>query len=450
MKVTVEHLPSRQVVLNIEAEAEEMDKSKKQAYQHLVQRARVPGFRQGKAPMAMLERYAGKAVFLEEAIQHLVPEMTAKAVEEQGIEAAGEPQIEIVETEPVTWKATVDLTPEVDLKGYKNIRLPLPPVKVGKEEIDNALEELQSSQAPWEPAERKAQVGDLLTVDIHADEGGRQVADDKGVQYRLMEGSPSPVPGFAEQLVGMGGGEGKEFTISSPQVGEEGESQGAEYNFKVQVSEVKIKSLPVLDDEFAKGVGEGFDTLKALRDDVRSQIRGSKDREAKSELQEKALKAVVEGATVVYSPNIAHHEAEHMVQEQEDRLSRNRMSMDDYLQGVGKSREELVEEMMASAKERVVRSIVVTELKERENIDVTDEELEEELKSLPGGGQEGEALRRFFDSPEGRQSIRRSLLTRKTLERLVEIVSQPAKKPAVKATKTAKAKEDKATNDEPA
>ena len=106
--------------------------------------------------------------------------------------------------------------------------------------------------------------------------------------------------------------------------------------------------------------------------------------------------------------------------------------------------------MLASAEERVVRSIVVTEIRKQENIDVTDEELEEELKSMPGGGQEGQALRRFFDSPEGRQSVRRSLLTRKTMERLVEIVSQPAEKPAVKATKTAKAKEDKATNDEPA
>ena len=107
MKVTVEHLPQRQVVLNIEADPEDLEKSKQLAYRHLVQRAKVPGFRQGKAPMAMLERYAGKAVFLEEAIQHLVPEATSRAIEEQGIEAAGHPDIEILNTEPVTWKATL-------------------------------------------------------------------------------------------------------------------------------------------------------------------------------------------------------------------------------------------------------------------------------------------------------------------------------------------------------
>ena len=451
MKVTVEHLPQRQVVLNIEADADEVERSKLVAYRHLVDRARVPGFRKGKAPMAMLERYTGKAVFMEEAMQHLVPEATGKAIEEQGIEAAGQPEIEIVDTEPVSWKATVDLAPAVDLKGYREIRIPLEPVKVSRAEVTEALEGLRFSQAPWEPVQRKSRMGDLVTVDIYAERDGRQVADDQGVQYRVVEGSPAPVPGFAEQLVGLKSGETKEFTLSAPEDSEHEEHEGheehagKEYRFRVAVTDIKGKSLPALDDEFAKGVGDGFDTLDALRRHVKGQISQGKEREAKDALQEKSLQAVIDGASVEYSPSLALHEAEHMVQEQEERLGRNRLSMSEYLKSVGKSREELVEEVRPSAEERVVRSLVVTELKEREKIEVTDEELEEELKTMVEGvSQEGEALRRFFQSEQGRQSLRRSLLTRKTLDRLVETVTKRAGKPA------SKPKEERSSDDQPA
>ena len=433
MKVTVEHLPQRQVVLNIEADPEDLEKSKQLAYRHLVHRAKVPGFRQGKAPMVMLERYAGKAVFLEEAIQHLVPEATGRAIEEQGIEAAGQPDIEILDTEPVTWKATVDLAPQVDLKDYTEIRIPPDPVKVSRKEADSALEELRFSQAPWEPAPRKSRLGDLLTIDVHGEVGGEQVVDDKGVQYRLVEGSPAPVPGFAEQLVGLGGGETKEFSLAFPEGSEHQEHAGKEYRFTVALNDVKEKILPELDDEFAKGVGEGFDSLKALREQVTTQIRERAEAEARSSLRDKALQAVTDGAEVLYSPGLVLHEAEHMVQEQEDRLKRNRLSMEEYLGNVGKSREELVEEMKPAAQERVVRSLVVTELREQENVEVTDQELEEEMDALVTGAAEGgEGIRLLFQSDEGRQSLGRSLLTRKTLDRLVEIVSQKAGAPAPK------------------
>ena len=147
MKVTVEHLPQRQVVLSIEAEAKETEESRKLAYRHIVERARVPGFRPGKAPMSMVERYAGKAAFLQETIEHMIPDATEKAMEEHGIEPVGRPDIQLITTEPVAWKATIDLAPLVDLGKYHDIRIPEEPAEATDEEVDASIEELRECGA---------------------------------------------------------------------------------------------------------------------------------------------------------------------------------------------------------------------------------------------------------------------------------------------------------------
>lgn len=448
MKVTVEHLPQRQVVLSIEADREEVESSRRQAYRRIVQRANIPGFRKGKAPMAMVERYTGKAAFLEEAIYHLVPEVTKKAIEQQGIDAAGQPQVQMLNTEPVTWKATVDLVPMVNLGGYREIRMALEPAEVGPEEIDRDLEELRFSQAPWEPVERPAQMGDLLTLDVIAEENGRRVADDKGGQYRLAEGLPVPVPGFAEQLVGLGSGEEKEFGLSFPEGDERREHAGKEYRFQVRVIDIKGKTLPELDDEFAKGVGDGFDTLEALREHVAAQLRAGAQRRAREALHEKALQAVIDGASVEHSPGLVEHEAQHLLGEQEERLKRNQVALDAYLANIGKTREQLLEELKPAAQERVVRSLVLSELREREQVQVMEEEIEDELQGLiAGAGEARGRVQRLFQSEAGHRSLERTILTRKTLERLVEIVLQeqgsPTGEPALLS------KEERSTHDSP-
>ena len=439
MKVTVEHLPQHQVVLNIEADPEEFESSMREAYRRLVQRANVPGFRKGKAPMAMVERYTGKAAFLEEAMYHLLPEVTRKAIEQEGIEAGGQPRVELVTTEPVAWKATVDLAPKVDLGGYRELRMALEPVEVGQEEVERALEELRFSQAPWEPVEHPAQMGDLLTLDITVEEDGRRVADDKGVQYRLADGLPEPAPGFAQQLIGLASGHEEEFHLSFPDSDERQEHAGKEYRFQVRVIDIKAKTLPDLDDEFAKGVGGGYDTLEALREYVVAQLRGSAERRARDALQERALQAVIDSAVAEYSPALVEHEAEHALQEQEERLNQNQVALDAYLGTIGKSREELLEELKLAAQERVLRSLVLTELKDREQIQVTEVEIGEELQGLvAGAGQMGGRVQSLYQSEAGRRSLERSLLTRKTLERLVEIVTEQATGPSPEPALAAK------------
>ena len=444
MKVTVENLPARQVVLDIEADPEELEHARQHAYRHLVQRVKVPGFRKGKAPLVILERVLGKATVLEEAINHLVPEVTQRAIEENKIDAAGSPQIELSSEEPVSWKATVALTPEIDLGAYRQIRIKPEPVSIKKEQVDTVLEDLRFQQAPWEPVERKGAEGDLLTIDVYAEEDGKQVADNKDAQYRLDPEQAAPVPGFTAEVLGMGVGDSKEFTLSFPEGHERQDLAGKAFLFRVAVSNVKGKTLPALDDEFAKGVGEGFDSLKALRDDVKTQLTGSAEREAREALREKALQTLIGSARVEFSPSMVEHEAEHMLQEQQDRMSRNQVGLDQYLESVGKTRDQLVEELKPTAEEHIRRSLVVAELKDKEGIEVSREEIEAETAGLTAAsGDQGERLRRVFESDAGRRSIESTLLTRKTLDRLADIVTKnqgaAAKKPRSRAKKEAAA-----------
>jgi trigger factor len=444
LKVTVENLPAREVVLDIEADPEELEHARQHAYRHLIQRVKVPGFRKGKAPLVMLERVVGKAAVLDEAINHLVPEVTQRAIEENKIDAAGTPQIEISSEDPVAWKATVALTPEINLGAYQELRIKPEPVSIKGEQIDKVMEDLRFQQAPWSPVERKAATGDLLTIDVYVEEDGKQMADDKNAQYRIDPEQATPVPGFAEEVTGMGAGDSKEFTLSFPDGHERQDLAGKSLLFRVSVSDIKGKTLPPLDDEFAKGVGDGFDSLKALRDHVKGQLTGSAERDAREALREKALQQLIDLAKVEFSPSMVEHEAEHMIQEQQDRMARNQVGLDQYLESVGKTREQLVEEMKPTAEEHIKRSLVVTELTDKEGIEVSPEEIEAETAGLGAAtGEQGEQLRRMFESDAGKKSIERTLLTRKTLDRLAEIVTKdqgaPAKKPRARAKKEAAA-----------
>ena len=429
MKVTVEQLPRRQVVLNIEAEQPEVDHAREHAYNHVSQRVRIPGFRKGKAPKAMLDRYVGEAAIMEEAVNHLRPEVTQKAIQEQSLEAIGVPQVALEGVEPsIKWKATVDLTPKVDLGAYKEIRLTPEPVEVTEEQIAKVLEDIRFQNTPWEPADRPVQMGDMATIDMVAESEGKALGTDKAAQYRLTEGSTTPVPGFAEELIGVKAGETKDFSIAVPDTDTRKSLAGKAVSFKVTVIDVKGKVLPAFDDEFAKGVGEGYDSMQAIRDFVTKQLKENAEKEAKEKLKERAIDEVVAKATFEFSPNLTQREAEEMFKEQMERLQRSKIGLDEYLKSIGKSQEALVEEMKPMADERIKRSLALGELIKQEHIEVKEEDIEGELHGLiaSGGEQNTKQFERIFDNENGRKSIQRTLQQRKVLERLTDIVTQTA------------------------
>ena len=427
VKAKAESIENRQVVLEVEVDPEEAEQSLEEAYRRLVKKAEIPGFRKGKAPRAMFERFVGRDVLLQEAVEHLVPRLLAQAIEEQQLEPIDQPEVELIQTDPVVFKATIPLSPTVELGDYKEIRVPREPVEVSDEDVSRVIERLREDQAPWSPVERPVQLGDLVTMDVEGRIGDETLDKREGIQYQVFADFAFPVPGFAEKLVGLEKGKEAEFTISFPADHERSELAGHECWFKVLISEVKEKKLAELDDEFAKAVGQEFDTMDALRERIASNLRGMAEEQARRGYEEQVIDAVVEKADVQFPPVLIERDIDGMIGEQERELRANRMSLEDYLARAQMSPEQLRDELRPLATKRVARSLVLSKVMEEEGIEVGDEELDGEIEAMAqAAGERGDELRQFFTSPMGRQSMERTLLTRNTIRRLVEMAAGEA------------------------
>lgn len=422
MKVSAERIPQSQVVLQIEVEPERVEKSLDAAYRRLVQRASVPGFRKGKAPRAMLERHLGRDVLLQEALDRLIPEVYREAVEAEEIEPIERPELEMVSTEPLVMKATVPVRPTIELGDYRSLRLPREPVVVPEERIDEALEGLRHRYANLEPVERPVRWGDFIRIDASISVGNRRVVEQKDVEFPLREGAAVYLPGFAEMLVGLEKGRETEFELPvAEDYGDKGLA-GKVCVCRVTVHEVKEEELPPLDDSFARQVGEGFASLDALRERLASDIREAEEQAAMDRYRAEVISALEKNAHLEYPPVLVDKEVDRMLREQAG--PRGDGDLERYLQRAGKSEEQLRAELRPLAEQRLRRSLLLSKVAEVENIEVDESEVGQEIERMASSaGAQAEEIRRLFDNPGGREAIQGSLFTRKTWDRLIEIVS---------------------------
>lgn len=444
MRLTKEKLDNSQVLLHIELEPPEMDKALEDSYKKIARQVQVPGFRKGKVPREILERFVGKEALLKEAEEHAVTEYYNKAIEENHIEAIAQPKIEVLHSDPVVaFRATVAVRPEVELGDYRSIRLKREEVTVSDVDVDNALEELRLQQAPWEPAERPVAFGDMVIMDAQATVEGDSVMNETAVQYPVVQGSVVPVPGFAENLQGVEKGVEKTFSISLPLDYANRHLAGKTMEFKVKVAEVKQKRIPNLDDEFAKSIGEGFDTLAQLREKVLSNLKVRADIEARARYEEQVVQAAIDQARMDLPDVMVDRETEAIISEQANRFRGGQKGLDEYLANVGKTNDQLKEEMRPEARRRVVRALVLDKIAEAEAINVSDEEVQAEVEALAKqAADRADQVRRAFESHQSRHSLEHAMLNRKTISRLVEMASaeQPTPAPVeqVPATETPK------------
>jgi trigger factor len=445
VKVTTQRLPESQVLLEIEVDPEQMQRSLDKAYRRLVQRVEVPGFRKGKTPREMLERHVGRERLIREAHEILIPEVYDQAIDAEDVHAIDQPSIELVAAEPLTFKATVPVRPTVDLGDYRSIRAERDEVVVAEEEVQASLDELRRRYAVHEPVERAVQSGDIVRADVRIVIDGREVFNDDDAEFRLRPDATVLLPGFAEGIVGAEKGVTKEVEVTVP----EGENPlaGKTGTATVNVKEVKEERLPELNDDFAQEVGEGFSGLLALRERVTSDIQQRMEAQAEDGFRERAVTALVENAKAIEFPGIlVQREIERIVDEQARSTGRD---VSGYLELIKKTPEQIQSDLLPTATERVRRSLVLSQLAEDENIEVSAEEIEEEINRFTSGpDQQSAQLRQIFSSANGRGVVERNVRTRKTLERLSEIASQDgvagAKRTKKKeAAPAAASKEDK-------
>ena len=423
MKVTNEKTENSQAFLTIEMEPAEVEASLEASYHRLVKKTRIPGFRKGKAPRAILERYLGKENLLEDTLNNLLPKAYENAIKEQKIEAIAQPHIEVAQTDPVVFKAIVPLAPTIELGDYHHIQVTPEPVELTEDDVSAAIEQLRHQQGTWEPVDRPVAFGDLVVLNVESNIEDKPFINQKGVQYQILRDLSLPAPGFAEQLPGMKKDEEKEFKLQFPSDYSRDELAGKEPSFKVKVTEIKQERLPELNDEFARGINPDFKTLDSLQEQVSANLRLRNEEQARVDFEERVIEAAVDLSQVEFPPVLVEAEVDQLLSQQMRHWQMDDKGLEEYLKSINKTEEELQKELRPLATKRVTQSLVLGKIAEEEKIEVSDAEIDTEIENMTKSADEDkrDELRGFLNTSQVRESIKQTLITRKTIQRLVAI-----------------------------
>ena len=419
MKITQDEVVERQTTLHIELDDEDIDPYLQRAYSRVVQNVNIPGFRKGKAPRSIIEQYFGRESLLNEILDSILPELTGKEITEEDIDAVGMPSIDLEGLDPFQFSAVVPLKPDINLGEYKSIRVEKETPSLPDDAIDERIEQLRLSVASWEPVDRTVQTGDMVSTQIKGTLDDEVILDESDAVYLVNEDIGRPFPGFSDKLVGLESDEPSSFDLDIPEDFQDENLAAKNISFEVNIKDIKERVLPELDDAFAQSIGEGYESLEDLREEVDKSIINEAETEASRAHRENVIQALLESATVELPPLLIEHESTHMVEEQERMVTQANMVLDDYLTSIGKTRTELEEESRDEAIGRLTRSFVLSALADEENIDISDDEITERIEELFSNSDE--------EKPDSSQTaemmdyMRRSMRMEQTMTRLEDI-----------------------------
>ena len=385
MSVQVEKLEKNMAKLTIEVSAEELEKAIEEAFQKNKNKISVPGFRKGKVPRQMIERMYGKEIFYEDAANALIPDAYEKALDECEEDIVSSPSINVVQIEagkPFIFTAEVALKPEVKLGKYKGVKVDKADTAVTDEEVDAEInKERENNARNIEVTDRPVKDGDMTVLDFEGFVDGVPFEGGKGENYPLTIGSGAFIPGFEEQLVGAVIGQEMEVNVTFPEDYQAEELKGKAAVFKCTIKEIKEKELPELDDEFASEISE-FETLAEYKADVKGRLEEKKAKEAKDAKEAAVIEAIVKDSDMEIPEAMLATQQRQMVDEFAQRIQMQGLSIDQYFQFTGSSYEQMIEQVKPQAEKRIQSRLVLEAIVKAENIEVTEEDYEEELKSM--------------------------------------------------------------------
>ena len=385
MSLQVEKMEKNMAKLTIEVSAEDLDKAMQNAYQKAKGKIAIPGFRKGKAPRKMIEQMYGKGIFLEDAANALIPEHYSKALEECDLEIVSQPEIDVVQAEPgkaFIFTAEVAVKPEVTLGDYKGLEVPKSEVEVTDEDVDAEIKKEQEKNSRTVTVEdRGAENGDITTIDFEGFVDGVAFEGGKGTDYPLTLGSGSFIPGFEDQLVGAKAGDHVEVNVTFPEEYQAAELAGKAAVFQCDVKKVEAKELPELDDDFAQDVSE-FDTLAEYKEDIKKNLTDKKEKEARAAKENAAVDKAIENAQMEIPDAMVDTQVRQMINDFASRMQSQGLTMEQYFQFTGMTVEKMQDEMKPQALKRIQTRLVLEKIAEVENIQPTEEEVNEEISKM--------------------------------------------------------------------
>lgn len=413
---------ANEVKLNVTIEAEKFDEAIKKVYFKSAKYFNIPGFRKGKAPINIVEKYYGKEIFYEDAFNEVVPEELEKAVEENKLEVVSRPDIDVTQIgkgQDLIFTAVFQTKPEAELGKYKGVEIKKIEYKVTDEDIEHELGHMQEHNSRLISVEdRPVEKGDIANINFEGFVDGVAFEGGKAENHDLEIGSNTFIPGFEDQIIGMKIDEEKDIEVKFPEEYFSKDLAGKDATFKVKVNEIKKKELPTLDDEFAKDVSE-FDTLKELKESIKEKQQKQNDERAKYETQDAVIKAVCENVKVDIPSGMIETETENMLKDMEQRLSYQGLKLDQYLQMMGKTKEEMQKEYEPQAIEAIKSRLALEAVIKAEKIEVADVDVDEKIKEMAKNyGRENDE--EFLKNENVRNYIKQGLESEKAIEFLVE------------------------------
>ncbi len=407
MSLQVEKLEKNMAKLTIEVPAGDLEKALQNAYKKQKNKIVLPGFRKGKVPRQMIEKMYGAEIFYDDAVNELMPKAYAEAYEECELDIVSRPEVDVVQIEkgkPFIFTAEVALKPEVTLGEYKGLEVDKISTRVTQKEIEEKLKEEAEKNARTVTVEDRAvENDDEVIMDFEGFVDGEAFEGGKGENYPLTIGSGSFIPGFEEQLIGAETEKEVEVKVTFPEDYHAEELKGKEAVFKCTVHEIKAKELPEIDDEFAAEVSE-FDTLDEYKAELKAKIKEQKESEGKRKQEDQAVEKAVENASYEIPEAMITTNISQMEEDFARRMQSQGLTMEQYYQFTGMTEEKMAEEMRPQAVKRIETRLVLEAIAKAENIEISDEKLDEEIKKMAETYKmEADKLKEFMSDAEKKQ-----------------------------------------------
>ena len=422
MSVKVENTENKnEVKLTFNIEAEKFEEAMKKVYVKTAKYFNIPGFRKGKAPMQLVERQYGSAIFYEDAFNELVPDIYDEAIKENKIEAVSRPNIDIVQMEKgkeLIFTATVETKPEVELGKYKGIEIKKIEYNTTDKDIEHELGHMAERNSRLVSIEdRPVEKGDITTIDFVGSIDGVEFEGGKAENHELEIGSNTFIPGFEDQIIGMKLEEEKDIKVKFPEDYFSKDLAGKDAIFKVTLHEIKKKELPKIDDEFAKDVSE-FDTLDELKNSIKEKLDTENTEKAKYETEEEAIKVVCDNTKLDIPNGMIELEIDNMVKDMENRLSYQGLNLNQYLQIMGKTETEIRDSFKEQAEKNIKSRLVLEAIVKAEKIKVTPEEVSDKIKEM--AKQYGRKEDELLANEQLKEYIEGNLKTEKAIDFIVK------------------------------
>lgn len=422
MSLKVEKTDNKnEVKLEFTIESKIFDETKKKIYFKTVKYFNVPGFRKGKAPMNIIERYYGKEIFYEDTFNEILKEVYDKELQENNIIAVSYPNLDVKQIGDgldLIFTAVVQTKPEVKPGKYKGIEIKKKNYKVTAKDIDHELGHMAEKNSRMVNIEDRAvEDGDITIINFEGFVDGVAFDGGKAENHELTIGSNTFIPGFEDQIIGMNIGEEKDIKVKFPDEYFSKDLAGKDATFKVKLNEIKKKELPELDDEFAKDVSE-FDTLKELKDSIKEKLEKDNEQKEKYETQDEVVKIVCDNTKIDIPSGMVESEIDNMEKEIEQRLSYQGLNLDSYLKMMNKTKEQFREDYKEQATQSVKSRLVIEAISKEEKVEVTEKEINEKIKEMAENY--GKTEEELNNNESLKKYLEENIKTEKTIELLVE------------------------------